>query len=80
MMFDGTPPRTDKPVSDIRKEIGVLDFEFWVRRWKDGQTWVGAVHGSEARKDALVLRLSDLGYLPVCNGTPGTSGAYVVEI
>ncbi len=80
MMFDDQPPRTTKSVTEIRKEIGVLDFEFWVRRWKDGETWVGAVHGSDFRKDVLVLRLSELGYLPVCKGTPGTSGAYIVEI
>ncbi len=69
-----------KTAKQIRKDIGDVGFKFWVRRWRDGEVWVGAEYASEARRDALSSRLKDAGYTVRHIGKPGTSGEYVIDI
>lgn len=67
-------------VKTIRKALNDLPFPFWVRKWRDGEIWVGAEHGSESKCTAIVTALEGAGYFCVTYGKPGTEGQWVVEI
>ena len=71
---------TAKTARQIRKDIGDVGFEFWVRCWRDGEVSVGAIHAAAHRRDALSERLTEKGYRVQHVGKPGTSGEYVLEI
>jgi hypothetical protein len=64
----------------LRKEIGELDFEFWVRKWSDHSISCGAIYSSEKRRDKLAVRLTELGYTTQIAGKPGTAGWHTLEI
>lgn len=50
----------------------------WVRVWKDGTTNVGA-RNRRAMLDAL-RALEAAGYVCECNGKPGTSGEFTIDV
>ena len=74
--------KTKRLANELRKQIASpeIDFDFWVRKWRDGGVWVGPNYGSARRCEVLCSRLHALGYETAMNGKPGTSGEYVIEI
>ncbi len=64
----------------LRAGIGEVDFEFYVRVWKDKSIWVGAKLPSEERQKILIERIEALGLNTATNGTPGTVGCYIIEV
>lgn len=67
--------------TDIRRQLKpFLDFDFWVRDFKNGNVWVAPSYGSAKRMESIVDALRFLGYDPKTNGTPGTSGAHIVDL
>lgn len=71
---------------DVRKAIDSLPGA-WVRVYKDGQCWAGArgngyptgETGKRLMLDAK-RRLEAAGYRCECNGKPGTSGEFIIEV
>jgi hypothetical protein len=81
MIHASTNPqsRDMKPAKELRKDIGQVGFDFWVRNLP-GVTWVAPNYGTQERCETLIRRLTELGYSPVMNGKRGTSGEWIVEI
>ena len=57
-----------------------LDFEFWIDGRRAPSFAVGAQHSSAERRDAILAALTALGYAGRCTGTPGTVGAFTVDV
>lgn len=80
MALKMTTGATRRMALDLREAIGDVGFPFWVRCYRDGDMWVGAMHFSPERRDALKAKLEAKGFRTACNGRPGTSGEGIVEV
>ena len=63
---------------EIRKHVAHIP-DVWVRVWRDGEIWVGVRHHLD-RRAGITEALTSAGYRCECNGEPGTSGAYIVNV
>lgn len=67
--------------TSLRRRVGQLSFDYYIRVWRDGEIWINAAeHPSTVKTNELTMHLSDLGIRWKLAGKPGTEGAFIVNI
>jgi hypothetical protein len=67
---------TTKSLRDAVKHID----DTWVWVFRDGTKWVGSTRRSTKATAEVKAALEAAGYRCECNGTPGTSGEFIIDV